>query len=1175
MKTKLTTLLLLLISVVNYAQSIGDTFTVDNIVYKISNNTPNEVELHDGYLTTGAVTIPSTVSFQGVSYDVVKIGNTAFYENSNLTSITIPASIREIGSSPFELTSLEEIIALGTTPPTIDTYYFDTPNRDIINVTVPANAINAYLNAGWVGFASINGSSFNFEDNDFSFLINSIVENTVTVSGSSSTELVLIIPATVSFNGIQYTVTEIGNSAFRLKQLTSVTLPNTITKIDVSAFYINQLTNVTLPDGLIEIGESAFSFNQLTNIELPESITELGRGAFRRNQLENIRIPSSIEKIGDVAFLDNLITSVNVLAIIPPTITNTTFDDTSVIDLIIPSGTEEAYLAAGWTDFAGINEFDEDLTDGVLFYNITSTAPNEVQVIGGNPPSDLTIPSTVSNGVEDFTVTSIANNALSNKNLTSVVLPNTFTDTGFAAFSDNNLTSVVIPEGITTIRKQSFQNNEQLSTIDFPNSVTVIDNNAFRNNGLTQLILPANVSVVGTQAFENNPITEVTSFNTTPPSIAGSSFSNRDQITLNIPTGTTVAYETAGWTGFNFVTELEIITAPYLEDFETFTTSEDAFVAQNSWSANSGPIFWRVAPASDTTLLSSTDPDPSVNTGNHVLIETIFGNLGNITDLISPLIDLSNLNNPALTFSYHMFGNGIGSLEVLVNGKDLVFSLSGEQQASATLPYSIADIDLSAYAGQTIFVTFRGTRGANNKSSIALDNVSFDNISCFAPNALGATNITTDQAELFWTENGVANSYDIELINLTAGETLTGIPTSSGITDTTHIVTGLVRGNDYAFAVRANCDADGGSNWAGPFAIKAPLSCGDVFVDSGGLSGNYSNFENSSTTIVPETVGKVVSITFNHVDIDKSSSLGCPDALTIYNGPDNTFPVLAQSICGEESGDGGFPTDPSRVLRVGDTFTSTDPSGALTIEFVSDESLKLTGWVATINCIDPNTVVVAPKVFLQGAATNPNTGEEALMRDDLRVANLLPITSPYEDGLTTEPTVFEIEGANAIVDWVFVELRDATDNTAVVAAQSALLQRDGDVVAVDGFSPLNFLTAPDDYYISGKHRNHLAIITTNAMSLSASANTLDFTSDTSLIAGGSTAMAEVSTGVFALFSGNFNGDVEISLSDRNSVRAELGEINTYSNADADLNGAVELSDINNLLNINLGNRQQF
>ena len=76
-----------------------------------------------------------------------------------------------------------------------------------------------------------------------------------------------------------------------------------------------------------------------------------------------------------------------------------------------------------------------------------------------------------------------------------------------------------------------------------------------------------------------------------------------------------------------------------------------------------------------------------------------------------------------------------------------------------------------------------------------------------------------------------------------------------------------------------------------------------------------------------------------------------------------------------------------------------------------------------------------------------------------------------------------VEGPNAMVDWVFVELRDPSDIKNVVATSSALIQRDGDVVSVKGDSILHFTnTRVGNYFVSIRHRNHLGMVTLNTES---------------------------------------------------------------------------------------------
>ena len=98
----------------------------------------------------------------------------------------------------------------------------------------------------------------------------------------------------------------------------------------------------------------------------------------------------------------------------------------------------------------------------------------------------------------------------------------------------------------------------------------------------------------------------------------------------------------------------------------------------------------------------------------------------------------------------------------------------------------------------------------------------------------------------------------------------------------------------------------------------------------------------------------------------------------------------------------------------------------------------------------------------------------------------------YAGTETVNASVFATTGANAIVDWVLIQLR--SDTSTVVAQKAALIQRDGDIVSTDGISPLTFAgVASGNYYVVVKHRNHLGVMTANALALTSGTTTVDFT----------------------------------------------------------------------------------
>ncbi|MDQ5769495.1 choice-of-anchor L domain-containing protein [Thiothrix subterranea] len=146
------------------------------------------------------------------------------------------------------------------------------------------------------------------------------------------------------------------------------------------------------------------------------------------------------------------------------------------------------------------------------------------------------------------------------------------------------------------------------------------------------------------------------------------------------------------------------------------------------------------------------------------------------------------------------------------------------------------------------------------------------------------------------------------------------------------------------------------------------------------------------------------------------------------------------------------------------------------------------------------TVVLHVRGFLQGAYDSAS----GLMRDDLREQGLIPLAQPFSDRLTafkyrnkdvTTPAVLAITGDNAIVDWVLVELRSATNPRARSIAKAALLQRDGDVAdPLSNEAHLRIPNVPEgSYYVSLRQRNHLGVMTQDPILLSPTLTATDFT----------------------------------------------------------------------------------
>jgi serine protease AprX len=215
------------------------------------------------------------------------------------------------------------------------------------------------------------------------------------------------------------------------------------------------------------------------------------------------------------------------------------------------------------------------------------------------------------------------------------------------------------------------------------------------------------------------------------------------------------------------------------------------------------------------------------------------------------------------------------------------------------------------------------------------------------------------------------------------------------------------------------------------------------------------------------------------------------------------------------------------------------------------------------------------KVFLEG----PYNGID--MNTELN--SMLPLTQPYHVSpfnYNGTESVSSIPGSD-IVDWILVELRDASDADLAIPAttlsrKAAFLKSDGTIVNMDGSSNLQFnVTVSENLYLVIRHRNHLGIMSSWGLQVISNHSSYDFTTGSSKVLGLESGYKELAADIWGMVAGDGNADGIIDQSDKLAEWKIDAGLQGYLVTDYNLNGQVSNEDKNEYWLPNLGSASQL
>ena len=393
-------------------------FETGGITYNINDNGTSVSVIAGNTKYEGNVSIPSSVSYNGKSYDVTSIGSGAFSDCTRLTSISIPNSLMYIQYISFQncsglstITLPKSIIFIGQSaftgcsnltkinseiekPFELEHNAFDNSTFKNAILTVPAGTKSLYQSTGgWNLFQNIieTGSDQSGDideekekNNGFSFIDGLVI--------------IIEIPEFFEYEGVSYNVISIGDYATKNGKSnpegSSVTIPKSIKTIGSYAFYDMFIFGVNIPKSVALIKSHAFcsfidrlyidSFSSWCNITfedeisnplwdannlyingelihdivIPEGVTSIPSYAFMGKAFDTISIPSSISSISKFAFgVCSNLTDLYCHSANVPTTDLESFDTDNIKNVVlhVPANSIDTYKnASPWNQFKKI-----------------------------------------------------------------------------------------------------------------------------------------------------------------------------------------------------------------------------------------------------------------------------------------------------------------------------------------------------------------------------------------------------------------------------------------------------------------------------------------------------------------------------------------------------------------------------------------------------------------------------------------------------------------------------------------------------------------------------------------------------------------------------------------------------------------------------------------------------
>ena len=704
---------------------------------------------------SGDFIIPSTVMYKGSIFKVTGIWQSAFSGCTGLTSLTIPASVKDFNMYAFQgCTGLKDVTVSWETPVYLASNNFGGVNLSNITLHVPCGSKELYQAVavwkdfgtisddcgGFDGFMNISASSLSFSGSgeQQTFTINSNVNwevssdaDWLTISPTSgspgllgSVETVTVTAATnpttaqrtakIIVNGLAEHTINVTQAAgtSNTSQTWNLTSTMTATLVDNGVLTISTTLPSEAMPNFTDNGSIPWNVasDNIRSVVIKNGITSIGDYAFYScSGLTSVTIPNSVKSIGDWAFMScSSLTSITIPNSVTSIGVGVFINCASLTSVTIP--TSVTYI--GWNCF-------------VCCDNLVS-----IKVDQGNPAYSSDSEGVLYNKDKTILLAYPANR------YGAFIIPNSVTSIASFAFSNcgmtSSLSSLTIPNSVTDLGQSNFDHLDALTSVNIPNSVTSLLNGLFFNcSNLTSVTIPNSVALIESNVLQYcSKLKDITVEWMIPLLVPDDLFQgmNISAAILHVPAGTKALYQADPfWRAFGTIVE----DAPFIpalsvspESLSFVASGEQktfAITSNTNWTVSSNVAWATVSPTSGSN--------------NGTVTITIGENTA--TTQRAATISVNGTGVSAQTISITQ-ESAASTPTISVSPTSMDFTATGEQKA-----FNITSNTNWKVSSNASWLTVSPTSGSNNSSVAvtAIENTTA--ISRTATVSISGTGVTT------------------------------------------------------------------------------------------------------------------------------------------------------------------------------------------------------------------------------------------------------------------------------------------------------------------------------------------------------------------------------------------------------------------------------------------------